>query len=382
MLGPTKSYCDMIDTAMLKNEAERTTKYYPLRPSAAGYCSRRLAYDLMDYHGYATYEKEIKRADTLRLLNLGHSIEFSALRNMESLEGFDLRYKQQVLSMFRLDPTTPNEPGRLIEGSLDVVMWSEEHKGLLDVKSVGDRHSSAFSSKWDEMLDKYSNMKSLQVFGEPNEKGIYNAFYADDLDSFLTELNGDFLSDNLYQLNLYACAPFLVERGIDHAIVYRYCKNNSKHMEIRFRPSQGVFQRTFEKFNSINQAVHARTPEVVPKDSFLGSFRCAYCPFKSNCWGADADATKAWFATFPEKLWPIRLYELANPNAAQQLGSLFGTYLAAKEQGEKASQEEEKILAILTEEKITKIQLDNKQIYEVKFLKSPKPHFELRRGKL
>ncbi len=381
-LGPQESYCDMIDAAMLAEEAAKTTKFYPLRPSAAGYCSRRLAYDLMTFNGYGDYGKEIKKPEVLRLLNLGHSIEYSALRNMQKLPGFELKYQQQVTTMFRLDPTAPGEQGKLIEGSMDVVMWSEEHKGLLDVKSVKDGFSSYFSTRWDENCDKYTNMKSLQPFGEPNAKGQYRAFYADDLDALISELNGDFLCDNLYQLNLYACSSFLVERGISHGVVYRYGKNDSRHMEIRFRPSQAVYQKTFEKFNSINQAVARRDPESVPKDSFLGSFRCSFCPHSKSCWGADSDATKAWFATFPAKEWPVRLNEISNTGARDSLGLLFQSYQTEVAHGPEAEKLEEQILKIMTENEINKIQLDNKLVYEVKYLKSPKPHFELRRGKL
>lgn len=380
ILGPQESFCDLIDNHMLAMEQAKTTKYYPLRPSASGYCARRLAYDLMDYHGYKSYGKEEKKPSVLRLLNFGHSVEFSALRNMDGLPGWDVKYKQQVLSMFRLDPTEPGTTGRLIEGSLDAVLWSDAHRALLDVKSVGDRWSGSFKGKWEELLDKYSNMKSLVPFGNVDAKEGYKAFYADSLEDFIAELNGDFLCDNLYQLNLYACSPFLVERGISIAVVYRYNKNDSRHMEIRFRPSQAVYQQTFQKFNSINQAVARRDPESIDRQSFLGSFRCAYCPHAKHCWG-DADSLKAWFATFPEREWPVRLNELSNSEAAQRLAGLFADYTAEKSHTSEADKIETQILEICTQEKITKLQLDNKQVYEVKYLKSPKPHFELRRGK-
>lgn len=380
-LGPQESFCDLIDKGMLQKEASKTEKFYPLRPSAAGQCARRLAYDLMQYHGYATYEKEPMTPATLRLLNLGHSVEYSALKNMEVLEDYTLKYKQQLATMFRLDPTATEPQGKLIEGSMDVVLWSDKHKGLLDVKSAKDGFSSFRSTRWDETLEKYGNMQSLVPFGEQDLKtGLYHAFYADNLEAFIEELNGDFLIDNLDQLNLYACSPFLVERGIKFAVIYKYNKNTSQHYEIRFRPSPARYQHTFEKFNRINQAVANKDPDSIKCESFIGSFRCAMCPYKDKCHGG-ADALKEWFKTFPAKEWPTKLNELEG-DVAVELTGLFNDYLS--EAGHVSKQEalEQKILEILTRNEISKIQLDNKQVYDVKFLKSPKPHFELRRGKV
>ncbi len=370
VLGPEVSYCELLDheiEAKIKEDMKEAK--FPLRPSSAGYCARRLAFDLMEHRGYAKYEKEPMGPNVYRLLGLGHSVEYSALRNLEMLDGFKLRYKQQVVSMFRLDPLDPsiNPTGHLIEGSIDVVLWSDKYKCVLDVKSAGDGWSVAYKSRWEETLGKFDKMSSLTKLSE-------NGWYADNLEAFIAELNGDFLVDNLVQLNLYACSDFLVERGIDHAVIYKYNKNSSKHYEIRFKPSMALFEQIKNKFNAINKAVDARNPESIKCESFLGSMRCAFCPYKGKCW--DTDAQKAWFKTFPKKEWPK---DLRDHNSLQLLMDQYEITLTNEKAADKLEAE---ILQYMTEHKLRKIKLENGNVYELKYLKTPTEHFELRRSKL
>lgn len=374
ILGPEVSYCDLLDHEIIeKIKKDDWTAKFPLRPSAAGYCSRRLAFDLAQYKGIAKYEKELMEPNVWRLLNLGHSVEYSALKNLELLPGFSLRYKQQMVSIFRLDSLIEGQQGPLIEGAMDVVLWNDQYKALLDVKSAKDGFSAAFKTRWDETLSKFDQMKSLVKIG-----GSTNGWYADDVEAFIDELNGDFLVDNIYQLNLYACSDFLRERGIDHSVIYKYCKNDSRHYEIRFRPSMALFEKTRQKFSLIQKTIHETSdPMQVPRDSFLGSFRCAFCPYKKQCWGAD-DALKAWFANFPRKTWPENIGDISD----DMLRPLFEQYEASGAEAKKQSDVESQICEILVNQEITKIRLDNGNIYEVKLYKTPKSHFELRRSKL
>lgn len=369
ILGPEVGYTDLLDFELIeKIKKDQSNKYFPLRPSSSGYCGRRLAYDLNEYVGNKSYEKPPMDPTVYRLLNLGHSVEYSALKNLENLPGFKLRYKQQVVSLFRLDPVIEDEEAPLIEGSLDVVLWSDNYKCVLDVKSQKDGWSAAYKSRWDETLDKFANMKSLQRIGEA-------AFYADDLEELLNELNGDFLSDNLYQLNLYACSDFLRDRGVDHAVIYKYGKNDSRHYEIRFRPSLKVYEKTKAKFNNIYRSViKDKSPEQVERESFLGSARCAFCPYSKTCW--DQDALKAFFKTTPKE-WPTNIGD-----NTKELADLFSAYQDLEAKGKEKTKVEQQILKIMEEKKIKKIRLANNSIYEIRFLKTPSPHFELRKGKL
>jgi hypothetical protein len=358
--GPNKSYCTLIDEEIIRKDLESRNKtpYYPLRPSASGYCGRKLAYDLMGYHGYEPKVYEDKKPSVIRLLNLGHGIEYHALKFIEQIPGFHVRFKQQVVEMFRLD-----RDGTIIEGSTDAVLWSPEHKALLDVKSVGDRFDSAFSTKWNRFMDKYDSMESMKRFDE-------NAWYIEDLPAFLIEIGDDALVANVYQINLYLCTEFMRTRGLDHGVVYRYNKNNSTHMEIRFKPSMELFDVVRKKYNLIDQAVHDKDPERVPKDFVLGSQSCNFCVYKSRCWGTQT----AEFKSFKQKADNIN----SIPDS-ENMKLLFSKFSAMESTTESKKSLEMDILRHMVNNNIQKIKLDNGVIYKVFYLKTPKPHYELRR---
>lgn len=366
VLGPAVGYTDLLDfeiTEKLKGEAKE--KFFPLRPSSAGQCSRRLAYDLMEYYGHEKYEKELQEPNVYRLLSLGHSIEYSALRHFELLMGFKLKYKQQVVTVAQLK-SFADEEAPLIEGSMDVVLWSDKYKCVLDVKSQKDGWSAAYKSRWEETLDKYNEMQSLERIGE-------SAYYADSLDALVEELGDDFLVDNLLQLNLYATSDFAKERKLDHGVIYKYNKNTSHHYEIRFRPSDTLTAKTVKKFQDVYNAVMQKNPELVTKDCQLGSARCAFCPYKAKCWGQDA--LKAWFKTFPKKQWATKSSEVAG------VEELFIAYEALEATLDNREKIEQDIIKLLVDKEVRKIKLANGKVWEVKYLKSPKEHFELRRSK-
>lgn len=369
ILGPPTGYTDIADAALVeKMKVDAQNKGFPLRPSAAGSCGRKLAYELMEYSGKAKYEQEPMEPDTYRLLNLGHSVEYSALRNFEAIPAFKLRYKQQALTMFKL-PAAGEFPERLIEGSLDVVLWSDKYKCVLDVKSTKDGWSVAYKSRWDDTLAKYSRMKSLVKLSE-------TAFYADDLEAFLVELDGDFVVDNMLQLNLYACSDFLVERGVDHAVILKYNKNTSQQYELRFRPSPKMAQVTQDKFNRVYQAIGTGAgPEAVKQDASLGSMRCAFCPYSKQCW--NEDSLKAWFKGMPKKDWPKDASYISS-----DMPQLFSMFERAAEADSVRAKYERDILTVLVEKGITKVRLANGNIYEARHYKSPQPHFALKRSKL
>lgn len=366
-------YTDIIDefTRDMIEENSKKEKSFPLRPSAAGYCGRRLAFDLMEYKGHATYEKSSMEPNVYRLLNLGHSVEYSAIKNFELVDFWKIRYKQQSVDLFKLEPIE-GEPEQRIEGSVDLVLFSPDWKCLIDIKSQKDAFSKAFPTRWKETLDKYKNMSSLHTISD-------TAYYAEDLDAFVAELKDDFLVDNLLQLNMYACSQFFKDRGIDHAVIYKYNKNDSSHYELRFKPSEALFKKVQDKFNQVNKAVAKKDPKSVPCDFKLGSMRCAFCPYAKECWPEGQDGLKAWYDTFPKKQWPI---DSNKTKSGEKLEELFKSFQEGLSNIKTKDEVEQEIISILLEEGIKKIKLDNKQIYEVKYLKSPRPHYELRRTKL
>lgn len=368
ILGPEVGFTDLLDHEMLeqaKNESKK--KYFPLRPSSAGYCARRLAFDLAEYYGMGSYPKPPLEPSVTRLLSLGHSVEYSALKNLEKLPGIELRYKQQVVSLFQL--TSDAAPPVLIEGSLDVILWSDEHKAVLDVKSQKDGFSAAYKTRWDQTLDKYNNMKSLQRIGEA-------AYYAPDTDALVKELRDDFLIDNILQLNLYALSDFCTSRGVDHAVIYKYNKNDSRHYEIRFKPSINLYYQVEKKFQNVYETVlKTKDPTKVKCDNLLGTIRAAFgCHPQCH----DQDALKAYFKTMPKE-WPTDISN--SEDKYLDLEQKFNSYLALDKPTQDRAQLEEDIVKAMVEQKLKKVKVKGR-VYEIKHLKSPTPHFELRRSKL
>ncbi len=369
MKGPKdKSYVSLMDEAIIaKAEKEKETQgYFSLRPSSAGKCSRKLAYELNAYYGNEPRVHEERKPHIQRLLAYGHSSEYHLLKFMENIEGFSVKFRQQVVSIFRLDS------GKMIEGSTDAVLWSPEHKALADVKTVGDRYYSAFETKWKGMFAKYDDLAARGLCERIDEHG----FWVPDPVAFLAAVaSDDSLHDNIPQINLYALTDFMQERGVDHGVVMRYLKNTSECMEIRFALSKEMFEATRRKFNIVDQAVAAGDPTLAPKDQVMGSMACGFCPFKDRCW-PHKDALKEYFKTFPKREWPVQIADLHDKDEIQAMFDQLrvNTFIV-----DNKKMLEEKIIKALVSQEVNKVKLDNGYMYEIVALKTPYPHFELRK---
>lgn len=377
ILGPKVSYLDMLDYAMsekIKKDAE-TFRFNPLRPSSAGKCTKQLGYELMEFKGKATYpDKPLRAPNIQRLLNLGHSVEYSALKNFQYnlSDLFKIKYKQQSVTFFHLDN------GQLIEGAVDAVFWSDEIKCLMDVKSTGNRWSNAYTDKHAETLAKFEKMSSCVRIAADGEE--CQEYWVEDLRAFIKEVNDPFLADNLYQLNGYASTEFFKERQIDHCLIYKYVKDNSKHWGIRFKVDHTLMEDLKDKFNAVADAVDKNDVESLVRDYPLGSMRCSFCPYASTCYGDD-DTRKAFFATLPPKRWPKDIGRLDD---TQVLVESFDSYEDLVSTDSQRASLEQKIILELQNKKIEKIKLDNGNVYLVKYLKSinyGKGGFVLRRSK-
>jgi hypothetical protein len=359
--GPQKGYTTLVDEAMLENAAKPSDKkYFPLRPSAAGYCTRRLAFDVNEYYGNAVYEKEARNPATLRLLNLGSSIEWHAIKAFEELAKFDptlqIKYRQQAVDLFRLDPTDADPEGRLIDGSIDLTTVGPEYNGILDIKSKKDKFHASFKTEWDAALDKFAKMESLVTISD-------TAFFAADLKAFLHELNDPFFAFNFIQINSYLCSSWAKAHKFTHGSVIRYNKNDSRWLEIRFAPSDELFELVRTKFNIANQAAAKNAPESVPCDYLPGSIVCAYCPHKCH----DGNELKAFFDTFAKKTWPK---DISKIKSGKRLAELFEQYEEATKHAEKTEALEEEILKLLLAAgEGGKVRLANSNVYLIKQLK-------------
>jgi hypothetical protein len=389
VLGPAVGYIDLLDHATTeKLKADQASgkdiAKSPLRPSSAGACTRELYYQLMQYSGRAKYAVEVNKPETQRLLNLGHAIESHLLRELGLLSDiFEIKYKQQVLSFARLEADRDKKLEQWLEGSIDLVLWSEKWKCVADVKSKKDGWSAAFKTKWDELDDKLQHMTSVHTITRPikdrdkSKEQASAVYWVEDLDTFLTELNDPFFAANFLQLNLYANSDFLKQRGVNHGAIFQYCKNDSRLREIRFRPSASLYEKTIGKFQTVVDAVDASNPALAPRDYTLGSIKCAFCKFKKECWGEDSDAQKEYFKTFPRKNWPTDTNRMGETGSA--LEELFDEFHKHEQSEKRKETIEQGILKVMLAEGIEKLRLPTGEIYAVNRLKHT---IKLKRTKL
>ena len=370
LLGPPVAYIDLADAHLYeKDEARRKAPRdkNPLRPSASGFCARKLAYEYAEYRGLAPHTSDEHSPDLQRLFELGHAIEFNMIRMWGQVELFDIRYKQQALTFMQISEK------EFIEGSNDLCVYIPGHRVLGDWKSKGDKWSSYSESKWTELDEELRGMSTVTTINE-------RFYWVEDLPAFLDELRDEHFKHNFVQCNLYATSEFMVQRGIDHACIWQYDKNKSRLREIRFKPSLKVRDYVLNKFSSIIDAVdNHKNPERIEKEHLLGSMSCAFCVYKSKCW-PDADAKKEFFATWPQKDWPRDTNRMGDVGA--QLEQLYSQFAESDRAASRATQHEEKLCQLLENQKVRKVRFADGSVYELKFLKSPKPHFELRRSKL
>lgn len=367
ILGPEIGYSDLVNVAteIAEEEAAKSpTDYHPLRPSNSGKCERELAYSLMEFMRFSTYDKSPRTAESHRLLNLGNPIETHMIRQMERhLSGFHIRYKQQIVELFRLEAAANPEMNRIVEGSVDLVLWSDVFKCVVDIKSKKEKFSSYQRSDWAEMNE------NLQTWPEVVQIGP-TAYYVDDLPAFIKRLN-PFFAENFLQLNTYANTEFLKSRGIDHAAIIQYNKNTSEIREIRFRPSEELFLQVRDKFQRVLDAVAVKVPEAATKDYVLGSMKCAFCPYAKECWEGK-NSLKEYFKTFPKKQWPV---DITDPTLVE----LFTQYEAMVGVNKTQETLEQNLVKSLTAQGLEKVRLPNGHIYEIKVYKTK---IALKRGKL
>lgn len=377
ILGPPAGYVDYLNESQEAPATGEARKYFPLRPSSAGKCERELAHELAEYRGLATYPKEVMKAETKRIFDMGHSVEYSVLKQFDKVEGFQSRYGQQTLDMFDLNS------GEIIEGSLDKCFFvtrqieGKEYRGVIDIKSKKDKFSSWSSTNWSETDEKLSRMASVERITD-------TLFYVDDLAAFLKELGNDgyskaYFAPNFIQLNMYANNDFLLRRKIDHASIIQYNKNDSRMREVRFRPSAEVYQQTKEKFLRVEHYVDVdKDPTLAKKEFVLGSIKCAFCQFNKECW-PEADALKEYFATWPKRKWPERTSDLGD--VGDTLEDLYEQYYTTESAVSDLARIESELISVLEANKIQKVKFADDAVFELKFLKSPRPHLEFRRTK-
>lgn len=366
--GPDVGVVDLLDHAVLSKQEEEfaTGKgYLPLRPSASGYCARKLAYDYSAFRGYMPRMQETKKASVIRLLDLGQHVERAVIDQLRRAGIFKLTYMQQSLHFITLSD------GTHIEGSPDVVIeFPDGSKGLYDVKSKNSKYSSWRDNSWEESLAKLSKYKSVTTISE-------TAFYVPNVEEFFRECDDESLMQNIVQANFYALNPFMQQRNVTFGGILRYNKNDSSMMELRFALSQELYDYVIKKFVSIHENVE--TPERVAKEATLGSMACAFCPYADKCWPG-VNSKKPYYETLPRKEWATDTDRMAF--IGRKLDALQKEYDEAEGQANKLDKIKQEMLVLMEEAGKNKIKTSDGQVFEAKFLRSPKPHFELRKSKV
>ncbi len=303
--------------------------------------------------------------DTIMLLDLGNYIESKMIKFFrKAKKWFDLKYYQQSVELFRLiHPVTKKEV--IIEGSTDSVFMSEKWQAVVDYKSKKDKFHHYMKSDWDATTEKLSRIAT-----KINDR----TFWVDDLPAFLAVLDDEFFAKNFKQVNGYCMSQFMQDRGVNHGVIIQYNKNDSRRREIRFRPSQVVFDEVKAKFQHILDAVHEHGADGVRRDYALGSISCAFCKFRETCWSQDAQ--QAFFKTLPKKKWPEDIDKLP---FGHELADLLRRFELERDAAKRADKLEQEIGALLNNNGINKVRLDSNHIYELKPLKTK---LAVRRSKL
>lgn len=348
---------------LFKTEEYKGTDYdrFPLSPSQGGRCSLALGRDVSHVIGRGNYPKlrDDFKFRTQRIFARGHVLESAMVDDIEKYTDYKLE-KQARLRIFKLGTHPDTGEEVWCEGNSDGLAIDERNgvKILLDFKSKGARYSSAFSDTIQEM---FQDMRKTGLVTEVRE----NEFKITDVKKLFDVLPlSDFFVDYLLQLNAYAFGYKDAGTKVDFVGLFYENKNTSAYYVIKWVPSLELFNFMKKKYQYIWDMAVQGKQEDIPKEFTYGSARCFLCRYKGLC--------------YDEKL----VKASSDPAKATETGSLTDTLDKAFTAGlleqkiiEKAH---EAALTYMQQNDLRYIVLKNGLKFERKFLKSPKPHHELR----
>jgi hypothetical protein len=137
-----------------------------------------------------------------------------------------------------------------------------------------------------------------------------------------------------------------------------------------------------KKFADIVDAVDIhKNPELIEKEAFVGSARCAFCPYAKRCWPeiSDKQLKKEYYKTMPEKDWPRDTDRMGEQGAT--LEEIYADFKKTVDATIEFDKYEQELCEAIYNSGVKKVRFADGEVYEIKFLKSPKPHYELRRSK-
>ena len=376
LLGPDVGITDLIQHHMVeKAEAEellvkggRSTRQ-PFRPSSAGECERALAYKAQEYNGDAYYDKPAPEAHVQLIFALGHAIEAMLIKIFSEVEFFETKYLQQVLTFFSIAPSddkgTAEQLSLLIEGSNDGCFVGRigEFKGVFDIKSKATGVGTYKRTKWAEYDDKFNKMNSIKAISP-------TSYWIDDPEAFIKEVNDPHLAMNIWQLNLYCLSDFMKQRGFNFGSLIYLSKDNCAMRELRFRPSQSLYDKVQVRFQSAYDAAFVNKPHLAKQEFLLGSTKCAYCPYVKPCWGTSPEqALQESFKSLPKKTWPVNL-----DRTDATMANILKDYHKLADVEVSRDNRAKELMEYMTTNKIDKVQVSaddgEKIVYELKRYKT------------
>ncbi|GAC1686454.1 MAG: hypothetical protein NVS9B9_08580 [Ktedonobacteraceae bacterium] len=358
---------DLLDRGIYEEEKEKAKDWadgridrYPISPSRFGSCGLQVARDIAHYHGLQSYKKPETAIRLAKIFKRGKALEDAVLEDFAQYTGLKLLQRQQRLYLFTL---TSGKVKVDIEGDIDVLFT--DHTGfrlLTDIKTKG-----AYSSPtaWDSVAEMFNNIRNAHgVIPHGTEQS--NCYVIEDMDAFLPSVDrADFLYGYILQLNGYAHSDWFRRTGVDACSIYYENKNNSNHYELRWAPNEKLYRQVQEKWQGVFNTVFTKGPEAVEKDFNLGSIRCKLCEYHELCWGERP--------AFNERAVEARTIE--------GLEEAYTAYAYQVHSVKSLADTEQKILLLMENNNVDRIKTPDGKIWERKFLKSPKPHFELRQSK-
>lgn len=342
---------------------------YPLSPSQIGKCALALGRNLSHYLGLSDYPRGNTSISprVKRIFGRGHAIESLLIDDIEKYTDVRIVDRQKELTLFTLADGTP------IKGSIDgIAVHSDGTRILLDFKSKGAFHSAGFGDSINQFFTElrqtgYVEETAPNTFYITDPKGLFDIISLD-----------EFFVDYLLQLNAYGSAE-----SVDFVSLYYENKNTCANYEVRWVPNADLFNYAKQKFQYIYSSLHtvhnnwgyAKNNSPVPTDEFdkelvksvpkefsLGSARCRLCEYNELCYGTYTPPVSRQVGELGARLDKALRDSRANGNIGN-------------------TRVDEEVLRLMEKEDYTHVQTSDGLTYERKFLKSPKPHHELRLSK-
>jgi hypothetical protein len=325
---------------------------FPLSPSQIGKCGLKLARDLAHYLSVRDYPRQLDSRDprTQRIFKRGDLLEDALIVDLER-GGVEVIDKQRVVTLF------PLSKEHAVKGSIDGIglIKGSGARFIVDFKSKGAFYSAGFKDSISEFFGEMVQTGVVEMLGEKGDE----CYFIKDVKKLFDLISmDDFFVDYILQLNSYAFAEGM--EPVDFVSLYYENKNSCHNYEVRWVPHPYLFEWAKNKLQHIYDTVRSKGPEAVDKEFSLGSAKCRLCDYNAMCWG-----------TFV----PKPATEIVKGSLT---GDLADKWRKANEWNTFKERMESAILTEMENRGLTHFTTNDGLTYTRKFLKSPKPHYELR----